>query len=60
MYVDIQNLYNNKGESDDIVVREKDEQGNYLLSQNAQQYVLKSYTSTTGTVLPTIGIMIEF
>ena len=60
MYVDIQNLYNNKGESEDIVVREKDEQGNYLLSQNAQQYVLKSYTSTTGTVLPTVGIMIEF
>ena len=60
MYMDIQNLYNNKGESQDIIVREKSTDGSYLLSENGQQYVLKSYPSSSGTVLPTIGIMIEF
>lgn len=60
MYVDIQNLYNNKGETEDIIVREKNNDGSYLLSDNGQQYILKSYPSTSGTILPTIGIMIEF
>jgi len=60
MYLDIQNLYNDKGQSQDIVVADKDIQGNALTTNNGQQYVLKSYTNTTGTVLPTIGIMLEF
>jgi hypothetical protein len=60
MYIDIQNLYNDKGQSQDIVVADKDIQGNALTTNNGQQYVLKSYTNTTGTVLPTIGIMLEF
>jgi len=60
MYMDIQNLYNNKGKSQDIVVRDKSLDGNFLTADNGQQYVLKSYPSTSGTVLPTIGIMIEF
>jgi hypothetical protein len=60
MYIDIQNLYNNKGQSQDIVVRDKASDGSYLTADTGQQYVLKSYPSTSGTVLPTIGIMIEF
>ena len=60
MYMDIQNVLNNKSQSNDIVVREKDSQGNFLLTDNGQQYILKTIPSNSGTILPTIGIMVDF
>jgi len=60
LYVDIQNLYNFKAKQQDYIVREKGADGNYLLTDNETKYVLKSISSSSGTVLPTIGIMIEF
>jgi hypothetical protein len=60
LYLDIQNLYNSKADQPDFVVREKDGNGNYLLTDNGTKYVLKSIPSTSGTVLPTIGLMFEF
>jgi len=60
LYLDIQNAYNFQAESNDIVIREKDEQGNYITTDNGSKYKLKSLENTSGTVLPTIGIMIEF
>ncbi|HBL75558.1 MAG: hypothetical protein A2W90_05390 [Bacteroidetes bacterium GWF2_42_66] len=59
-YLDIQNLYNFQNQQQDIIVREKDANGNYLTINNGQNYVLRRVDNTSGNVLPTIGIMIEF
>jgi len=58
-YLDIQNAYNFQAEQADIVVREKDATGNYIKTDNGTKYVLRSVKNTTGTVLPTIGIILE-
>lgn len=59
-YIDIQNLYNFQAEQQDIVVRKSDENGNYLTTENGTKYVLETLPNTTGTVLPTIGIILVF
>lgn len=59
-YVDIQNAYNFKGDQQDFLIRSKDPSGNFLYEDNGERYVLESIASSAGTVLPTIGIMIEF
>jgi len=59
-YIDIQNLYNFQAEQQPIVVREMDANGNFLLTDNGTRYVLKEIENTSGTVLPTIGIIISF
>jgi outer membrane receptor for ferrienterochelin and colicin len=59
-YLDIQNLYNFQAQSTDIVVRETDASGNFLTADNGTRYVLRSVKNPSGTVLPTIGIMVEF
>jgi len=59
-YLDIQNLYNFQAEQQDIIVREKDENGNFLLTDDGTRYQLRKVDNTTGTVLPTIGIILEF
>lgn len=59
-YLDIQNLYNFQAESQDFLVREEDAAGNFLISDNGTRYVLRSVKNTSGTVLPTIGIQVEF
>jgi len=59
-YFDIQNAYGFKAEQPDYVVRKKDANGNYILIDNGLRYQLERITSTAGTVLPTIGVMIEF
>ncbi|MFO7615729.1 MAG: TonB-dependent receptor [Bacteroidales bacterium] len=59
-YVDIQNAYNFKGEQPDYIVRDKDENGNYILLDGGTRYQLKRINSLSGTILPTIGIMIQF
>ena len=59
-YVDVQNVYNFKGEQQDFLIRSRDIDGNFQYADNGQRYVLENISSTAGTVLPTIGIMIEF
>ncbi len=59
-YVDIQNAYNFQGEQQDYLIRSKDDMGNFIYTDEGRKYVLEEITSTAGTVLPTIGIMIEF
>jgi len=58
-YIDIQNLYNFKSQSQDFLVREEDANGNFLTTDNGTRYVLRSVPNSEGTVLPTIGIQIE-
>lgn len=60
VYLDIQNLYNFQSQSTDIVVRETDASGNFLTADNGTRYVLRSVKNSSGTVLPTIGIQVEF
>jgi hypothetical protein len=60
LYLDIQNLYNFKAVQQDYVIRQKDESGNYQLTDGGTRYALKRIPSSSGTVLPTIGIMVEF
>ncbi len=60
LYVDIQNLYNFKSEGQDNIIRAKNEDGSFQTTNNGQDYVLESITNTSGTVLPTIGIMVKF
>ncbi len=59
-YIDIQNAYNFQAENPDIIVREKDENGNYLTTDNGTKYILKRLPNASGTVLPTLGIILEF
>ncbi|HKJ79514.1 MAG TPA: TonB-dependent receptor [Prolixibacteraceae bacterium] len=59
-YIDIQNLYNFQAEQQNIIVRAEDTNGNYILKDNGTRYELNRIESTTGTVLPTIGIILEF
>ena len=58
-YIDVQNLYNFQAQQQDIIVREQDANGNFILTDNGTRYQLKTVKNTSGTVLPTIGIIIE-
>lgn len=60
LYMDIQNVYNFQAKFQDNVLREKDAQGNFVLLDNGSRYSLRNIPNTSGTVLPTIGIMVEF
>ena len=63
LYLDIQNLLNYQAEEQDFIVRKKDGDGNYITytdSDGILRYELESIPSTSGTVLPTIGIIIDF
>lgn len=59
-YIDIQNLYNFQAQQSDIIVRAEDANGDFILVDNGTRYVLYEVESTSGTVLPTIGIIVQF
>jgi len=59
IYMDFQNLYNFQSEQSDIILREKDSNGDFILENGGTTYKLRSIKTTSGTVLPTLGIMIE-
>ena len=59
-YIDIQNLYNFQAEQADIIVRVENADGSFVLTDNGTRYQLNSISNTTGTALPTIGIILEF
>ena len=61
LYFDVQNAYNFKADQQDYLVRVEDAGGNPVTDPNdSRRYLLKSIKATGGTVLPTIGIMVEF
>jgi hypothetical protein len=63
LYLDIQNVYNYQAQLADIVLPETDENGNRIIvagEDGIDRYQLKIIENTTGTVLPSIGIMIDF
>lgn len=59
LYIDIQNAYNFKNTGQDFVVREKNPDGTFVTTNGGTQYVLQSIANTSGTLLPTVGIMIK-
>jgi hypothetical protein len=66
LYIDIQNLYNFKFQ-DQPLITNLDPNGNVtidpgtaLLPYDQQKYVLRSLPNENGTVLPTLGIIVEF
>jgi hypothetical protein len=58
LYLDIQNLYNFKAQQPDVLVQERDANGQPVL-KDPLNYQLKYLPSESGTVLPTIGIIVE-
>ncbi len=58
VYIDIQNLYNFKADQPAELLQVKDENGQPVL-KDPIRYQLKYLSSESGTVLPTIGIIIE-
>lgn len=67
LYLDLQNAYNFKNEGQNYVVREKDASGNYIKTDinniitpnNNTRYRLNEIENKSGTILPTLGIMIK-
>lgn len=61
LYTDIQNAYNYQTAEQPFIVVETDDLGNKLtVDGDPARYRLKEVASTAGTVLPTIGIIVEF
>ncbi len=61
LYFDVQNAYNFKADQPDYLIRVEDTAGNPVTDPNdSGRYLLKTIKSAGGTVLPTIGIMVEF
>ncbi len=60
-YIDIQNLYGFAGEQPENIIVSVDENGNRVISSDPSRYVLETISGTGGgTILPTIGIIVEF
>ncbi len=61
LYFDVQNAYNFKSVQQEYLLRAEDGTGAPVTDpSNPDKYLLKSLKNTYGTVLPTLGIMIEF
>ena len=60
LYLDIQNLYNFQAKQPAQLLQIRGENGQPVInSEDPSRYELKSISSTSGTVLPTVGIIIE-
>ncbi|WP_375584369.1 carboxypeptidase-like regulatory domain-containing protein [Cyclobacterium xiamenense] len=60
-YFDIQNAYNFQAEQQADLVPQRDDQGQLLVDpQDPSRYLLREVPNPAGTVLPTIGLIIEF
>jgi hypothetical protein len=60
LYLDIQNAYNFKSQDQDLVLPEKDANGSNIEIENGTRYNLQRIPTSTGTIIPTFGIIIEF
>lgn len=65
MYLDIQNALGREYENAPTLIRDSDDFGNPIIVNpgdpaSEQRYQMKYITQTSGTVLPTLGIMVEF
>lgn len=60
VYVDVQNVYNHKTELQPYIIAATDENGNILVDpMDPTRYQVTDLENVSGTVLPSIGIIIE-
>lgn len=61
-YLDIQNLLNFKAQQPDLLVNTQEDGSviKYVDQQGQERYELRTITNTAGTILPAIGIMVDF
>lgn len=65
VYLDIQNVLNSKSTSSTFLIQDLDDNGNPVIENpsdpaDLQRYRMKELESTAGTILPTVGVIIEF
>ncbi|MFP4548977.1 MAG: TonB-dependent receptor [Fidelibacterota bacterium] len=65
LYLDVQNALNYQSKEQDIVIVDTDGNGNRIIENPEappaeQRYKLRRVESTAGTVLPTIGVILDF
>jgi hypothetical protein len=61
LYIDVQNVYDHKADQPPLLIRESDSYGAPVTDlSNPLKYNLKYIKNDSGTVLPTIGIIMEF
>ena len=65
LYLDVQNVLNYQAEQPDIIIPKTDSSGDRIIvnpeaPKSEQRYELERIDNTTGTVLPTIGIILDF
>lgn len=61
LYADVQNVYNHQADQPPILVRESNQAGLPVIDPaDASRYILKYIDGNAATVLPTIGIIVEF
>lgn len=61
LYIDIQNVYNFKTKLQPLVDVVRDDQGNPLIDPaDPERYQARYLENPTGTILPSVGIIIEF
>ncbi|MDA3853004.1 MAG: TonB-dependent receptor [Bacteroidales bacterium] len=65
MYIDIQNVLGREYANNPTLIRDSNDNGNPIIvnteaPSSEQRYQMKYLTQTSGTVLPTLGIMVEF
>ncbi|MBN2893478.1 MAG: TonB-dependent receptor [Bacteroidales bacterium] len=60
LYVDIQNAYNFQTDSQPYVIRQKNSDGTFATTEDGTSYILEEIPSISGTVLPSVGVMIKF
>ncbi|RAI95190.1 TonB-dependent receptor [Algoriphagus yeomjeoni] len=60
-YLDIQNAYNFQAEQAPLLVPTRDAEGNILVDpSDPTRYQLKFINNPAGTILPTVGLIVEF
>ncbi len=59
LYVDIQNAYNFKGKGQDYILRRRNPDGSFQTDATGLKYILKREPNQTGTLLPSIGIVVK-
>jgi hypothetical protein len=61
-YLDIQNLLNYQSESQDVLTNQQPDGSvvKYTDPQGLERYQLRTFENTSGTILPSVGIMIDF
>jgi hypothetical protein len=62
LYLDIQNVLNFQSQQPDLLVNTQEDGSviKYVDAKGDERYRLRSIANTAGTVLPAVGIMVEF